>query len=111
MRLQFSLAYAWDASGPGRRNLRSADRPGFVAASKFRSFIQKRSCVVSNLIKAFSNFKRCTPAAGGNIMARSALTHIALMSTTLDQYREAKNNYLKLRNQAKKELIARFNEL
>lgn len=33
------------------------------------------------------------------------------MSTTIDQYREAKNNYLKLRNQAKKELIARFNEL
>ncbi len=34
-----------------------------------------------------------------------------LMSTTIDQYREAKNSYLKLRNQAKKELIARFNEL
>jgi hypothetical protein len=33
------------------------------------------------------------------------------MSTTIDQYREAKNNYLKLRNQAKKELISRFNEL
>jgi hypothetical protein len=33
------------------------------------------------------------------------------MSTTIDQYREAKNNYLKLRNQARKELIARFNEL
>jgi hypothetical protein len=33
------------------------------------------------------------------------------MSTTIDQYREAKNSYLKLRNQAKKELIARFNEL
>ena len=33
------------------------------------------------------------------------------MSTTLDQYREAKNSYLKLRNQAKKELISRFNEL
>jgi len=33
------------------------------------------------------------------------------MTTTLDQYREAKTNYLKLRNQAKKELIARFNEL
>jgi hypothetical protein len=33
------------------------------------------------------------------------------MSTTVDQYREAKNNYLKLKNQAKKELIARFNEL
>jgi hypothetical protein len=33
------------------------------------------------------------------------------MSTTLDQYREAKNSYLKLRNQAKKELLARFHEL
>jgi hypothetical protein len=33
------------------------------------------------------------------------------MSNTIDQYREAKNNYLKLRNQAKKELVARFNEL
>lgn len=33
------------------------------------------------------------------------------MSTTIDQYREAKNSYLKLRNQAKKELIARFNEI
>jgi hypothetical protein len=33
------------------------------------------------------------------------------MPTTLDQYREAKSNYLKLKNQAKKELVARFNEL
>lgn len=33
------------------------------------------------------------------------------MSTSLDQYRAAKADYLKLRNQAKKELIARFNEL
>jgi hypothetical protein len=33
------------------------------------------------------------------------------MSTNLDQYRAAKADYLKLRNQAKKELIARFNEL
>jgi hypothetical protein len=33
------------------------------------------------------------------------------MTTALDQYRQAKNDYLKLRNQAKKELIARFNEL
>jgi len=33
------------------------------------------------------------------------------MSTTIDQYRDAKNSYLKLRTQAKKELIARFNEL
>jgi hypothetical protein len=33
------------------------------------------------------------------------------MSTNLDQYRAAKADYLKLRNQAKKELIARFHEL
>jgi hypothetical protein len=33
------------------------------------------------------------------------------MPTTLEQYREAKSSYLKLRNHAKKELIARFNEL
>jgi hypothetical protein len=33
------------------------------------------------------------------------------MSTTLEQYREAKQNWLKLRNQAKKELITRFHEL
>jgi len=33
------------------------------------------------------------------------------MSDTLEQYREAKNNYMKLRNQARKELIARFNSL
>lgn len=32
-------------------------------------------------------------------------------STTIEQYREAKNQYLKLKNQAKKELIARFNAL
>ena len=32
-------------------------------------------------------------------------------STTIEQYREAKNNYLKLKNQAKKELVARFNAL
>lgn len=31
--------------------------------------------------------------------------------TAIDQYREAKNNYLKLRNQAKKELLARFHEV
>jgi hypothetical protein len=42
---------------------------------------------------------------------QSALNRLCAMSTTIDQYREAKNNYLKLRNQAKKELIARFNEL
>jgi hypothetical protein len=33
------------------------------------------------------------------------------MSNTIDQYREAKSNYLKLRNQAKRELILRFNEV
>lgn len=33
------------------------------------------------------------------------------MPTTIEQYREAKNSYLKLKNQAKKELITRFNEL
>lgn len=33
------------------------------------------------------------------------------MSSTLDQYREARTNWLKLRNQAKKELIARFHEV
>ena len=32
-------------------------------------------------------------------------------STTIEQYREAKNHYLKLKNQAKKELVARFNAL
>jgi hypothetical protein len=33
------------------------------------------------------------------------------MATTIDQYREAKQNYLKLRTQAKKELVARFHQL
>jgi hypothetical protein len=33
------------------------------------------------------------------------------MTTALDQYRQAKNDYLKLRTQAKKELLARFNDL
>jgi hypothetical protein len=33
------------------------------------------------------------------------------MPNTIEQYREAKANYLKLRNQAKKELIARFHVL
>jgi hypothetical protein len=32
-------------------------------------------------------------------------------STTIEQYREAKNNYLKLKNQARKELVSRFNTL
>jgi len=33
------------------------------------------------------------------------------MQNTIDQYREAKAAYQKLHNQAKKELIARFNQL
>ena len=33
------------------------------------------------------------------------------MSSTLDQYREAKQSWLKLRNQARKELITRFHEV
>ena len=33
------------------------------------------------------------------------------MSSTIDQYREAKTQYLKLRSHAKKELVARFHEL
>lgn len=33
------------------------------------------------------------------------------MASALDQYRQAKNDYLKLRNQAKRELLIRFNEL
>ncbi len=33
------------------------------------------------------------------------------MPTRIDEYREAKNTYFKLRNQAKKELISRFHEL
>jgi len=33
------------------------------------------------------------------------------MTNTIDQYREAKATYEKLHNQAKKELIARFNQL
>lgn len=33
------------------------------------------------------------------------------MTTTIDQYREAKAAYERLQNQAKKELIVRFNEL
>ena len=33
------------------------------------------------------------------------------MSSTLDQYREAKQSWMKLRNQAKKELINRFHEV
>jgi hypothetical protein len=33
------------------------------------------------------------------------------MPTALDQYRKAKSDYQKLRNQAKKELIARFHEV
>ena len=35
----------------------------------------------------------------------------SLMPSTLDQYREAKQSWMKLRNQAKKELITRFHEV
>jgi small-conductance mechanosensitive channel len=34
-----------------------------------------------------------------------------LSSSALEQYRQAKNDYLKLRNQAKKELMSRFQDL
>ncbi len=33
------------------------------------------------------------------------------MATTIDQYREAKSTFLKLRDQAKKDLLTRFNDL
>lgn len=33
------------------------------------------------------------------------------MATTIDQYREAKTTFLKLRDQAKKDLLSRFHEL
>ena len=33
------------------------------------------------------------------------------MSNTIDQYREAKATYQKLHSQAKRELVARFNQL
>jgi hypothetical protein len=33
------------------------------------------------------------------------------MSNTIDEYRDAKSHYLKLRNEAKKELLRRFQEL
>jgi hypothetical protein len=33
------------------------------------------------------------------------------MSSTIEQYREAKSHYLKLRNQAKKDLVVRFHAL
>jgi hypothetical protein len=39
------------------------------------------------------------------------MANVNPMSTTIEQYREAKNQYLKLKNQAKKELVARFNTL
>ena len=47
-------------------------------------------------------------AWGAGVPSRGTLSE---MPTTIDQYREAKNQYLKLRNQAKKELVARFHEL
>jgi hypothetical protein len=39
------------------------------------------------------------------------MANVNATPTTLEQYREAKNQYLKLKNQAKKELLARFHAL
>lgn len=47
----------------------------------------------------------------GSSASRVAGSTTGDVPTTIDQYREAKSQYLKLRNQAKKELIARFHEL
>jgi hypothetical protein len=38
-------------------------------------------------------------------------SHSTLMSSTIDQYRDAKSQYLKLRAEAKKDLLRRFQEL
>jgi hypothetical protein len=38
-------------------------------------------------------------------------SHPTLMSSTIDQYRDAKSQYLKLRAEAKKDLLRRFQEL
>ena len=43
--------------------------------------------------------------------AERKMANVTPTSTTIEQYREAKNHYLKLKNQAKKELVARFNSL
>ena len=39
------------------------------------------------------------------------MANVSPTPTTIEQYREAKSQYLKLKNQAKKELVARFNAL
>jgi hypothetical protein len=39
------------------------------------------------------------------------MANVTPTPTTIDQYREAKSQYLKLKNQARKELVARFNAL
>jgi hypothetical protein len=39
------------------------------------------------------------------------MANVTPTTTTIEQYREAKNQYLKLKSQAKKELVARFNAL
>ena len=39
------------------------------------------------------------------------MANVTPTTTTIEQYREAKNQYLKLKTQAKKELVARFNAL
>jgi hypothetical protein len=39
------------------------------------------------------------------------IAHPNLMSSTIDQYRDAKSHYLKLRTEAKKDLLRRFQEL
>jgi hypothetical protein len=73
-------------------------------------------CRVESLFNDFRPFRR---AADGSSMrdalpynvVRASLAASPSMSNTIDQYREAKNSYLKLRNQAKRELILRFNEV
>jgi hypothetical protein len=48
---------------------------------------------------------------GDGKAAERNMANMNATSTTIEQYREAKNQYLKLKNQAKKELIARFHAL
>jgi hypothetical protein len=49
--------------------------------------------------------------ANHNKAAEREMANANPTPTTIEQYREAKTQYLKLKNQAKKELIARFNTL
>ncbi|MBV8709135.1 MAG: hypothetical protein JO028_18245 [Acidobacteriaceae bacterium] len=58
----------------------------------------------------YRNFQQTSRPVPASVDDSLYKLHIG-MSTSLDQYRAAKADYLKLRNQAKKELIARFNEL